>query len=71
MEWVLLAASVIWLAGSVTSYRAAVKRQSLIDALNRHTAEVKRQNEMLSRAKQITVVGVREAGEGYYTASPN
>lgn len=55
MEWVLLASSVILLGGHATMR----SRCQLIASLDRHTAEVKRQNEMLSKADRIVVTSGR------------
>ena len=71
MEWALLLASVIFFASSWMDHANAKTRGQLMESLDRHTAELKRQNEMLAKAQRITVVGIREPGEERHQASQN
>lgn len=59
MEWVLFASALIYLAAALVSYAASKNRAQHIESLDRHTAEVKRQNEKLSKADRIVVATVR------------
>lgn len=63
MEWVLLASALIFFAGCVIDHATTQKRCQLIESLDRHTAEVKRQNEMLAKADRIVVASVRGSEE--------
>lgn len=63
MEWVFLASALICFAASVVGHATTKKRCQLIEALDRHTAEVKRQNEMLAKADRIVVASVRGSEE--------
>lgn len=58
MEWVFLSSAVICFAASLISLRTANKLCQLIASLDRHTAEVKRQNEMLAKADRIVVASL-------------
>lgn len=63
MEWVLLLASVLCFVNVWISHKTTAKRCQLIESLDRHTAEVKRQNEMLAKADRIVVASVRGTQE--------
>ena len=63
MDWVFLLAASVYLAAALVSHAASKNRAELIQSLDRHTAEVKRQNQMLAKADRIVVASVRGSEE--------